>query len=95
MNSTQREAEDQRTATPVHPEHYVGAHCILWLDVVTAVEPHQDVAAGRMLHGKPSLLIYTEMSSEHLLEFALDLVFRQKFTIALPTAIERTLWAAY
>ena len=37
----QREAEDQRTATPVHPEHYVGAHCILWLDVVTAVEPHQ------------------------------------------------------
>ena len=95
LNSTQREAEDQRTATPVHPEHYVGAHCILWLDVVTAVEPHQDVAAGRMLHGKPSLLIYSEMSSEHLLEFALDLVFRQKFTIALPTAIERTLWAAY
>lgn len=53
----QREVEDQRTATPEHPEHYVGAHCILWLDVVTAVEPHQDVAAGRMLHGKPSLLI--------------------------------------
>ena len=48
-----------------------------------------------MLHGKPSLLIYTEMSSEHLLEFALDLVFSQKFTIVLPTAIERTLWAAY
>lgn len=95
MNSTQREAEDQRTATPEHPEHYVGAHCILWLDVVTAVEPHQDVAAGRMLHGKPSLLIYTEMRSGHMLEFAIDLVFRQKFTIALPTATERTLWAAY
>lgn len=79
----------------MHPEHYVGAHCILWLDVVTAVEPHQDVAAGRMLHGKPSHLIYTEMSTEHLLEFALDLVFRQKFTIALLTAIERALWAAY
>lgn len=48
LDSTQREAEGQRAATPVHPEHYVGARCILWLDVVTAVEPHRDVAAGRM-----------------------------------------------
>lgn len=95
MDSTQRETEDQRTVTRVHREHYVGAPCILWLDVVIAVEPHQDVAAGRMLHGKPILLIYTEMRSGHMLEFALDLVFRQKFTIALPTATERTLWAAY
>lgn len=95
MGSTQREAEDQRAATLVHPEHYVGARCILWLDVVTAVEPHQDIGAGRMLHGKPSLLIYTEMRSGYMLEFALDLVFRQKFKIALPTATERTLWAAY
>lgn len=95
MDSTQREAEDQRTVTPVHREHYVGAPCILWLDVVIAVEPHQDIGTGRMLHGKPSLLIYTEMRSGHMLEFALDLVFRQKFTIALPTATERTLWAAY
>lgn len=95
MDSTQREAEDQRAATPVHPEYYDGAHCILWLDAVTAVEPHQDVAAGRMLHDQPGLLSYTEMRSGHLLEFVLDLVFLQKFTIALPTATERTLWAAY
>ena len=57
----QREAEDRRAATLVHPEHYVGARCILWLDVVTAVEPHQDIGAGRMLHGDPSLLVHPEM----------------------------------
>ena len=55
MGSTQREAEDQRAATLVHPGHYVGARYILWLDVVIAVEPHQDIGAGRMLHGDPSL----------------------------------------
>lgn len=61
MGSTQREAEDQRAATLVHPGHYVGARYILWLDVVIAVEPHQDIGAGRMLHGDPSLLVHPEM----------------------------------
>ena len=39
----------------------VGAPCILWLDVVIAVEPYQDIVAGRMLHGDPSLLVHSEM----------------------------------
>lgn len=56
--------ERLKTSEQLHlsiPDNYVGARCILWLDVVIAVEPHQDIGAGRMLHGDPSLLVHPEM----------------------------------
>lgn len=56
-----REVEDRRTVTPAHPEHNAGAHYLLRLDALVAVELCQGSAAGKASPGNLRIFISIDM----------------------------------